>query len=59
MSALRQTVDSLVQEGDSYVIEAPEEWAQGRTLYGGMTAALSYAAAQRAHSDLRLLRSAQ
>ncbi len=59
MSSLRQTIDSLIQEGDDYVIDAPEQWAQGRTLYGGMTAALSYGALKRAHGDLGLLRSAQ
>ncbi len=59
MSSLYQTVESLVQEGEDYVIEAPEEWAQGRTLYGGMTAALSYSAIRRAHDDLGSLRSAQ
>jgi acyl-CoA thioesterase len=59
MSSLRQTVESLVQERDDFVIEAPDQWAQGRTLYGGMTAALSYSAIKRALGDLGLLRSAQ
>jgi acyl-CoA thioesterase len=59
MSSLRQIVEGLVREGDDYVIEAPEEWAQGRTLYGGMTAALSYGATKRAQGDLGPLRSAQ
>lgn len=59
MSSFRQTVESLVQEGDEFVIDAPEQWAQGRTLYGGMTAALCYSSALRAHDDPGPLRSAQ
>lgn len=37
---------------------APESWAQGRTLYGGMTAALAWAIAARSLGDLPPLRSA-
>lgn len=56
--SLRQAVERLVAEGDEFAIEAPEQWVQGRTLYGGMTAALSYEAAKRAHGELGPLRSA-
>lgn len=59
MPSLHQTLSSLVQDGDDYVFQAPEEWAQGRTLYGGITAALCYTVVQRAHGDLGPLRSAQ
>ena len=59
MASLRSTIESLAQEGEDYVIDAPEEWAQGRTLYGGMSAALAYAAVRRAHGDVGPLRSAQ
>lgn len=59
MANLRTALDGLVQEGEDYVIEAPEQWSQGRTLYGGMTAALCYEAAKRTHADLPPLRSAQ
>jgi acyl-CoA thioesterase len=52
-------VSALAPEGESYVIDAPEDWSQGRTLYGGMTAALGYEAVKRAHGDLPPLRSAQ
>lgn len=45
--------------GDPLAIEAPPSWSQGRTLYGGMTAALGWAAAARAFPDLPPLRSVQ
>ncbi len=57
--SLRAAVDLLTPEGAGFVIDAPEDWAQGRTLYGGMTAALAYEAVRRAHEDLPPLRAAQ
>lgn len=59
MSSLQQTLSSLVRDGDDYLFEAPEDWAQGRTLYGGISAALLYTAVRGAHDDLGPLRSAQ
>lgn len=59
MSSLRAVVETLVPEGDGFVIEAPPDWSQGRTLYGGMTAALAHEAVRRTHADLGPLRSAQ
>lgn len=59
MSSLRAIVETLVPEADGFVIEAPPEWSQGRTLYGGMTAALAYEAVGRTHAELGPLRSAQ
>ncbi|CAN5310329.1 thioesterase family protein [soil metagenome] len=59
MPSLGETLSTLVAEGDDFCIEAPEDWAQGRTLFGGMTAALSYTALTRALGDLGPLRSAQ
>lgn len=59
MSSLASVVDTLTPEGDAFTIAAPQDWAQGRTLYGGMTAALAYEAAKRALGDLGPLRSAQ
>jgi acyl-CoA thioesterase len=59
MASFRQTMESLAKAGDDYVIDAPEEWAQGRTLYGGMSAALCYEALKREQGDLGPLRSAQ
>lgn len=47
-------------EGDaSHSIETPENWMQGRTLLGGVTAALQVHAARRSFPDLPPLRSAQ
>lgn len=59
MSSLRAVVETLAPDGDAFVIAAPEDWGQGRTLYGGMTAALAYEAAKRGLGDLGPLRSAQ
>lgn len=59
MSSLRAVVEMLVPEDDGFIIEAPPEWSQGRTLYGGMTAALAHEAVRRTHADLGPLRSAQ
>jgi len=59
MSSLHSVVETLAPDGDAFVIDAPHDWAQGRTLYGGMTAALCYEAAKRALGDLPPLRSAQ
>lgn len=59
MSLFDQTLATLAQDGADYTITAPEDWAQGRTLYGGMTAALSYTALVRAFGDPGTLRSAQ
>ncbi|GGY43421.1 thioesterase family protein [Parvularcula lutaonensis] len=45
-------------EGD-LMVEIPESWAQGRTAYGGLTAAIGLVAARRGTSDLPPLRSVQ
>jgi len=59
MIPLREVVETLVPEADGFAIDAPPDWSQGRTLYGGMTAALAYEAVKRALGDLGPLRSAQ
>lgn len=59
MSSLRAVVETLAPDGERFVIQAPEDWGQGRTLYGGMTAALAHEAARRGHDNLPPLRSAQ
>ena len=56
---LREVLAALVPDGEAWTIDAPAGWGQGRTLYGGMTAALCWAAAVRALPDLPPLRSAQ
>jgi acyl-CoA thioesterase len=45
--------------GNTYHAEIPEDWLQGRTSFGGLTAALCLAATERAVPDLPPLRSAQ
>lgn len=59
MSSLAAILAQLTPDCDAFAIDAPEDWAQGRTLYGGMSAALAYEAVTRAHADLPPLRSAQ
>jgi len=56
---LGAVLDRFDQQGETWVGEAPLSWAQGRTLYGGMTAALAWAMTARAFPDLPPLRSAQ
>jgi acyl-CoA thioesterase len=57
--SLRAALDGLTEAGGAFAVEAPEGWTQGRTLYGGMTAALCAEAARRGFPDLPPLRSAQ
>jgi len=45
--------------GDQFVIALPADWLQGRTAYGGLSAALCLEATLRAFADLPPLRSAQ
>lgn len=59
MSSLRAVVETLTPHENGFAIDAPEDWSQGRTLYGGMTAALAHEAIKRTHADLGPLRSAQ
>lgn len=56
---LGDVLEQFTQAGSVWKGEAPLSWAQGRTLYGGMTAALAWAMATRSHADLPPLRSAQ
>ena len=59
MKSLRSIVETFAADGGAFAIDADEDWAQGRTLYGGMTAALAYEAVRRGLGDLGPLRSAQ
>lgn len=54
--AVLQAVDPLP---DGLAAKVPEDWHQGRTAYGGFSAALALSAALRAGGDLPPLRSAQ
>ena len=55
--SLAEVVGAL--DGEPLSLDAPPSWSQGRTLYGGMTAALAWAAAARTFPDLPPLRSVQ
>ncbi|MGH1425126.1 MAG: acyl-CoA thioesterase [Pseudooceanicola sp.] len=59
MANLQTVLNGFTGEGAVHRVEAPDNWKQGRTLYGGMTAALCWHAATRAFPDLPPLRSAQ
>ena len=48
----------LSPEGDALNMDAPESWAQGRTLYGGLSAALCHLAAQAHTSTTKPMKSA-
>jgi len=47
MTSLREIVDGISVGDGELAVEAPLDWSQGRTLYGGMTAALCFEAAKR------------
>jgi acyl-CoA thioesterase len=59
MTSFCELLDSIHPEGNAYHADIPEDWQQGRTTFGGLTAALCLAAVQRAVPDLPPLRSAQ
>ena len=52
-------LDAATFDGGTLRSPIPESWAQGRTAYGGLTAALCAEAAERLVPDLPPLRSAQ
>ncbi len=59
MTTLADIITGLASDAGSWRIEAPEDWLQGRTLYGGLAAALAVEAARRLAPELGPLRSAQ
>jgi acyl-CoA thioesterase len=52
-------LERLDADGDCYRITASDDWLQGRTAYGGLTAAICVEAALRRYPDLPPLKSAQ
>lgn len=52
-------LEAVTEFDGSYKVTLPDDWLQGRTAYGGLSAALCYEAAMRAGDDLPPLRSAQ
>jgi acyl-CoA thioesterase len=51
--------DIIASAGDGFRVTVPADWMQGRTAYGGFSAALALEAALRSEPDLPPLRSAQ
>lgn len=59
MTTFADLIARLAGDGGAWSVDLPQAWAQGRTAYGGLTAALCVEAARRAHPDAPPLRSAQ
>ncbi len=59
MTEFTDLVQGIRSEGDAFVVTVTDDWLQGRTVYGGLGAALCLEAAHRATPDLPPLRSAQ
>lgn len=59
LTSFTRLMASLRSEGGRLTVEAPQDWRQGRTTYGGLAAALCLEGALRAFPDLPPLRSAQ
>lgn len=57
--SLHELLSRADKRSDGFVLEVPETWHQGRTGYGGFSAALAFAAARQVGEDLPPLRSAQ
>ena len=59
MTSLPETLAALERVDDGWRGAIPDSWLQGRTAYGGFSAALALHAAQASDEDLPPLRSAQ
>ncbi len=60
MTSFADTIAAIAPAGDTAFCANPtEDWRQGRTLFGGLSAALCYAACERLVPGLPPLRSAQ
>lgn len=58
-TSLPDLLASMREVGDGFATDVPPDWLQGRTAYGGWSAAVALAAALRRWDDLPPLRSAQ
>lgn len=58
MQSLKATIDALTPGEDGWRGSIPDNWLQGRTSYGGLSAALALHVAQQLEVDLPPLRSA-
>lgn len=59
LTGFSQMMAGMHASDDGYSITLPEDWLQGRTAYGGLSAAVCLEAAHRAFPGLPALRSAQ
>jgi acyl-CoA thioesterase len=59
MTSFDEVVAAIRADGDGYLVAPSEDWLQGRTLYGGLTAALGLRACELASPGLPPLRSGQ
>jgi acyl-CoA thioesterase len=59
MTSFATLINSSRQPSGSLAFDVPDDWLQGRTAYGGLTAAVAYHAAKSVETDLPPLRSAQ
>ena len=59
MTGFSELMNGMTRAGEGWTTAVSEDWLQGRTVYGGLGAALCLQAAQRAFGDLPPLRSAQ
>lgn len=60
MTSFNDLMKSIAPSGNgAFTATTPPDWMQGRTIYGGLSAALCLAAVRKAFADLPPLRSAQ
>jgi acyl-CoA thioesterase len=59
MTEFTELLAGLRRDGDNWNVSVSDDWLQGRTIYGGLGAALCLEATQRTIPDLPPLRSAQ
>jgi acyl-CoA thioesterase len=59
MTSFCELMAALTRDGDVFKTVVPDDWLQGRTAYGGLSAALCVEATRRALPGLPPLRSAQ
>lgn len=52
-------MSTLEESAGAFLVTLPDDWLQGRTAFGGLSAALCWEAAQRVGDDLPPMRSAQ
>ena len=59
MTEFTELLDGFVRDDDAWSVTVSDDWLQGRTVYGGLGAALCLEATRRTIPDLPPLRSAQ